>query len=191
MYVFVGGTPAAGKSFTVKKFIRNTGLDIYHSSTDDLREGMKKDPDLEKWANLFWNMNEMDYWKNSSFEENSELLIKQSEAFFPVILKHVSEIKLRHKNAIFEGVNLLPHLVKKHFDFPGFFLTSENFDKILQRIKESPRWGETEELQKLEAKYFIEYDARFIKEEADKYGYKVFNDSDQVEKKLKKIFGAI
>jgi len=49
--------------------------------------------------------------------------------------------------------------------------------------------GETLEKQKLETKFFIEWEAKFIREEATKYNYPVFNNNEEALKELNKIFG--
>ena len=67
------------------------------------------------------------------------------------IIKKVKEVKNSSEHAIFEAVNLLPHLVHKDFDFPGFFLVEENIETLLKRLNSNPKWGETPEKQKLEA----------------------------------------
>lgn len=188
MYVFIGGTPAAGKSYMAKKFAEDSGLDITVVSIDDLREEWGKDPHLAKWVNIFSDKDENEYWKTADFEQHSQLLIQQSEAFFPKILEKVEQVKSQEENALFEGVNLLPHLVYKHFGIPGFFLVNQNFNTVLTRLETAPRWGRSRDLQAMEARYFIEYDARFIREQSEKYGFKTFSDSSKAEAELRRLF---
>lgn len=187
MYVFVGGTPAAGKSFTVKEFIKNSGLNIECVSLDDLREEFTKDPQRQ-WVDFFWNKNEEDYWQNTSYRKHSDNLSKQSEAFWPTVKEKIARVQNERKHAIFEGVNLLPHLVKEYTNIPTLFLIQRDSKIVLERIKKEPRWGEELHLQELEAKYFVEYDAKFIKEEAEKYGLTVFNDPQKLTEELKRLF---
>jgi len=96
----------------------------------------------------------------------------------------VKEVMQSHKSAIFEGVNILPHLAKKDFSFPGVFLLGESFNEIFERNKQDPRWGKTEKLQELEARLFFNCDRTKYKEEAEKYGYKTFTNSEAAEKEL-------
>ena len=187
MNAFIGGTPAAGKSYVAKKFVKESGINVLVVSTDDFRVEMAKNPDLEKWVNLFWKLDEQNYWETTSYEKDSQLLMEQSEAFFPTILEKLEGLKKQNENLIIEGVNLLPHLVGK-LGLPGFFLISEDYEAIFERLKSDPRWGQTDELQTLEAKFFIEYDARFIKEQAAKYDYKVFDNYIDALAELKRLF---
>ena len=76
------------------------------------------------------------------------------------------------KSAIFEGVNILPHLAHCDLNFKGIILLGESFEVILERNKKDPRWGQTEELQK---------------KEAEKYGFKTFSDPMLAEKELLEI----
>lgn len=75
---------------------------------------------------------------------------------------------------MFEGLNLLPHLM--HKDLPslkGIVLLGPSFEKILERNKQSPRWGNTEELQHMEAEAFFYGERPRYLEEGEKYGYKI------------------
>lgn len=182
MYIFIGGTPASGKTYLARKLAEKTGA--FHFDLDTLRKKMAKDPKLEYWVNFFWNQDEEKYLKETSCEEHWQNLVKQSETFWPVILSSVKEVMQSHKSAIFEGVNILPHLAKKDFDFPGIFLLGESFNQIFERNKQNPRWGKTEELQGQEAALFFNCDRPKYQEEAAKYGYKVFADSETAENEL-------
>jgi len=188
MNVFIGGTPTSGKSFLALQFAHNSKLDIGVLNIDDFREVFAEDDKLKKWVEIYDKKDEKEFWKTVSYREEAKILIKQSEAFFPKILELFKAAISQHDHVIIEGVSILPHLAKKHFDFPGFFLINDHYALILQRLKEHPRWGKTEELQRLEAKCFVKLDVRLIKEEAEKYGYKVFNNPDDAEKELGNIF---
>lgn len=188
MYVFVGGTPAAGKSYTVKDFIRNSGIDIAYISIDDLRDQFKDDPALKYWVDFFWEKDEQEYWQNSSYEEDIQNLIQQSEAFWPKVKEKINSVIATEKNAILEGVNLLPHLVKEYPQVPALFIYSDDEQTLLERIKQDPRWGSEDHLQRMEARFFIEYDARFIKTEAPKHGYWITDSSVELTQKLQELF---
>mgnify|MGYP001570963722 FL=1 len=189
MYTFIGGTQVAGKSYSSKKFVENSGLNITLIKTDALRLEMINDPKLRKWINVFWDRDEHEFWQNTNYEDYVQLLVGQSEAFFPIIMKTVNKIMAERKHAIFEGVNLLPHLVNKHISFPALFLVCDDRELIFSRLKEHPRWGGTEQFQRTEAEYIVKYDTRFIREEAIKFGYKVFNNPSFIEQELGNIFG--
>lgn len=188
MYVFIGGTSAAGKTYTAKEFVKKSGLPIHIVSIDDLRKDFAKDPKLKYWVDILWNQNEEEYWKTITYEKDIQNLIDQSQAFWPSILEILENTKKKYKHAIFEAINIQPHLAKKDFDFPGFFLVNEDYQTLLERFKKDPRWGKSEDLQRIEVEFLLKHDVPFIKKEAKKYGYKVFNNSEDAIKELRKIF---
>lgn len=181
-YVFIGGIPASGKSYLAEKIADK--IDAIHIDIDDLRETMGKNPKLEPWVNFFFNQNEREYWENTSCKKHWENLKNQSEAFWPVILKKIKEVQDSGKSAIFEGVNILPHLASRDLNFEGIFLLGESLEIIFERNKKNPRWGKTPKLQKIEAEKFYECERLMYKEEAEKYDFKTFKDSREAEKEI-------
>jgi len=184
-YVFIGGIPASGKSFLAKKVATQSGA--LHFEVDDWREEMKSDPKLELWVNFFWNKSEEEYWRTTNCDEQWKNLKRQSEAFWPGILKRIREVQKLGKSAIFEGVNILPHLAHRDLEFQGIFLLGESLEAILERNKKDPRWGQTEELQKKEAEAFYNCEGPKYKADAEKYGFRIFIDSTEAEKELLKL----
>ena len=184
-YVFIGGIPASGKSFLAKRIADKTHT--FHLDIDTLRSEMAKDPMREPWVSFYWNLDEKKYLTETSCEKKWSNLVKQSEAFWAFILNKIEEIKETHPSAIFEAVNILPHLAEKDLDFPGIFLLGESFEQIFERIKISPRWGKTEELQKLEAETFFNCERENYKKEAGEYGFKTFTNSKDAEQELLKL----
>lgn len=182
MYIFIGGIPASGKSYLAKKVAEKTGA--FHFDLDTLRKEMAKDPKLKYWVNFFFNQNEERYLKETSCEDHWENLVKQSEAFWPTIMKKVNEVKRNYPSAIFENVNILPHLAKRDFNFPGIFLLGRNKQSLLLRNKQNPRWGQDEELQRKETELFFKRDRPKYKEEAEKYGYKTFGNFSKAEQEV-------
>ena len=136
---------------------------------------------------FFLNQDEDDYWKNTNCEQQWENLKNQSEAFWPTILKKITEVQKSRKPAIFEGVNILSHLAAKDIQFPGIILLGSSLDDIFERNKKEPRWGKTEELQMMEAEGFYNCERPRYKAEAEKYGYATFYDVKEAEEKLLKI----
>ena len=57
-------------------------------------------------------------------------------------------------------------------------MIGKSYEEILERNIKSPRWGNTHELQALEAKTFFEIERPHYKAEAEKYGYEVFENYD-------------
>lgn len=184
-YVFIGGIPASGKSYLAEKISSRTKA--VHVDLDSLREEMVKDPKLKYWVNFYWNQNEEEYLRNTSCAEKWKNLIKQSEAFWPAIIKRISEVKRKYPSAIFESVNIVPHLASRDFDFPGVYLLGESFKQIFDRNKKSPRWGKTDHLQKLEAETFYYCERPNLKKEAKRYGFKTFTDPQEAEIELLKL----
>ena len=185
-YAFISGIPASGKSYLAAKVAKE--VDALHIEIDDLREEMRNDMELRKWVDFFWNQDEIEYWKNTGCNQQWENLKKQSEAFFPAILKRVREVQESGKPAIFEGVNILPHLAAGILQFSGIVLIGDSFEDIFERNKKEPRWGKTEELQRKEAEAFYNCERPKYTVEAEKYGYQAFSDIREAEKKLLGIF---
>lgn len=181
-YVFISGIPASGKSFLAEKIAQKIGA--FHLDTDTLREEMVKDPAIEPWINFYWKLDEKKYLTETPCYEQWQNLVKQSEAFWPTILEKIKKIKKTHQSAIFESVNILPHLAKRDLDFPGIVLLGESVEQIFERNKKNPRWGKTEELQRLEAEIFFNCERGNYKKEAEKYGFKTFTDSIEAEEEL-------
>ncbi len=183
--VFVSGIPASGKSFLANKIAKEFGIRCV--KLDLLRKEMWQDSALREWVDFFKNKDETKYWKSFSCEEHWGNLKKQSEALWRSIIKKVEEIKQSNEGAIFETVNILPHLAKRDLDFPGIYLLGESVETIFARNQQSPRWGTTEELQRKEAEVFYVCEGPMYKKEAEKYGYKIFTDSKEAEKELRNL----
>ena len=185
-YTFISGIPASGKSYLAAKVAKAVG--VLHVEIDDLREEMRDDMELRKWVDFFWDQDEVEYWKNTSCDQQWENLKNQSEAFWPAILKRIRKVQESENPAIFEGVNILPHLVATDLQFSGIILAGNSLKDIFERNKKEPRWGKTEELQRKEAEAFYNCEQPMYIAEAEKYGYHVFSDIKEAEKKLLEIF---
>ncbi len=135
-YAFVSGIPASGKSYLVRRVAGATGA--LHIEVDDWREKFRKDK-LVAWVDFFWNKDEAEYWKNTDCEKHWKSIVKQSEALWPEIVSKIRGVIKLGKPAIFEGVNILPHLAYRDLDFNGIVLLGESFDTILERNKQDPR----------------------------------------------------
>lgn len=184
-YTFISGIPASGKSYLAAKVAKTVGA--LHVEIDELRKEMNNDPELKKWVMFFWNQDEVEYWKNTNCDQQWENLKNQSEAFWPTILEKIREMQKSGKSVIFEGVNILPHLAVTNLEFSGVVLLGSSLDDIFERNKKEPRWGKTEELQRMEAEGFWNCERPRYKAEAEKYGYPVFSDVKEAEEKLMEI----
>lgn len=182
--VFIGGIPASGKSFLAKKLSSEYGISLI--STDLLRENLVKDPKTKYWVNFYWNLDEKEYYTTTSCEEQWGNLVHQSEAFWPEILRTVGELS-KNGSLVVEGVNVLPHLAAKDFNFSGVYLLGESQETILSRIKKDPRWGKTDKLQQLEAHNFFNCERDWYKKEAEKHGYLSFDNPDEAYKVVAKM----
>lgn len=187
-YAFISGIPAAGKSYLATKIAKEAGIQYF--SIDKWRRELKSDPELKKWVDFFWDKDEKEYWRITSCEQHWNNLKKQSEAFWPAILEKIKKVQESGEGAIFEGVNILPHLAHKDLDFQGVFLFGESIETILERNKQKPRWGRIEELQVKEAEVFWNCERPRYKEEAEKYGFETFTDSVLAENKLLELLRA-
>ena len=181
-YAFITGIPAAGKSYLAKTVTQKTNS--LHIDIDKLRVEMAKNPNLEPWVNFFSNKDEKEYWEMTTPQEHWENLKKQSEAFWPTILEKIHEVEKTGNSAIFEGVNILPHLAHQDLDFSGVVLLGESERSLFEIFKSNPRWGKTMELQEKEAEWFFVHEGKIYKSEARKYGYKTFHDSIKAEEEL-------
>lgn len=184
-YAFIGGIPASGKSYLARAIASET--DAYYFGTDSLRREMSKDPQLSYWTDYYRNLDEEVFHKSISCEGKWEALCRQSEAFWPTIMENIYKIMPKYSVAIFEGVNLLPHLASKDLNFPGVFLLGESVEQIFARNKERPRWGKTEVLQRLEAENFFHCEGMMYKQEAERYGYRTFRDANEAKSEVLKL----
>ncbi len=175
--LFITGIPTAGKSYLGKKLAAEVGGVCV--SVDDIREDLVKDGRYKKWINFYLDQDEYTYYTNTSYGEQWQNLVEQSEGLWPAILAKIEEYNSEEKPVIFEGVNILPHLAHADLGIPGIVLLGESLEQILERNNKDPRWGKTEELQKLEADSFFNCERPRYKEDAEKYGYKVFNTPDE------------
>lgn len=175
--IFITGIPTAGKFYLAKKLAEKVGGVCV--SIDDFREDLsKKDERYKKWVNFYLDQDEYTYYTTTNYNEQWNNLVKQSEGFWQGVLEKIHQYDMERKPIIFEGVNILPHLAHKDLNMPGIILIGRSFEETLERNRKDPRWGNTEELQKLEADAFFCGERPRYKEEAEKYGYKVFETPD-------------
>lgn len=174
--LFITGIPTSGKSYLAKILAEKVGgIAVI---LDDFREELSSDDQYKKWTNFYLDQDEKTYLSMTSSEKQWENLVAQSEGLWPAFLKEISKFKDESKPVIFECVNMLPHLVKRDLGFDGVVLIGSSFEETLERNKKDPRWGNTSELQELEANTFFNIERPYYKEEALKYGYPTFERAD-------------
>jgi hypothetical protein len=174
--LFITGIPASGKSYLANKLAETVGGLVV--SFDDVRESLADDDRYGKWVNFYWNQDEKTYLTNTSTEEQWGNLVAQSEGLWPVFIEKIKIFSEESRPVIFECVNILPHLAKKDLEFPGVVLLGKSYEEILKRNIQNPRWGNTKELQEMESKTFFDIERPRYREEAEKYGYPVFETAD-------------
>jgi 2-phosphoglycerate kinase len=175
--LFITGIPTAGKSYLAKKLADEVGGICV--SVDNLRVELEKDEKYKKWVNYYLDQDEEIYYKTTTSEERLENLMKQSNGLWSGILNEIEKYAQENKPVIFEGVNILPCLANIDLDFAGIVLLGTSFEETLKRNMAEPRWGETVELQKLEADEFFFTQRPYYKSEAEKFGYPVFETPDE------------
>lgn len=178
--IFITGIPTVGKSTLAKKLAAEFGMEIF--CTDVAHKEWRDDPELVAWLDFFRNQNETLYWQNTSADQDWKNLVQQSHALWPRIKAPIERALVSKTPTIFEGVNLLPSLVKKDFpQIPGIVLINTNPDTFFARNRQHPRWGRTETLQRQEANAFaLEQSPRYAKE-GQAAGYWIFEESDEGE----------
>ncbi|TSC71514.1 MAG: Uncharacterized protein G01um101448_1152 [Parcubacteria group bacterium Gr01-1014_48] len=181
-HTFISGIPTSGKSFLAAKIAREHH--VFHVDMDELRVKMAKDSELKKWVEFFADQDEEQYWKSTNCEQDWQNLVRQSEAFWPTFLKKISDVIAEGKPAVFESVNILPHLAKRDLSFPGIYLLGESFGVTFQRNKEDSRWGKTKALQQKEAEMFFYCEGEMYHKEAERCGYKTFRDITLAEREV-------
>jgi hypothetical protein len=193
--IFITGIPTAGKSYLAKKLLRTIGgtyLEI-----DNLRMELARDPRYRQWINFYVDQDELSYYRDNDYEAQWQNLVRQSEQIWPALLASIrryenSDIPLKSRIAtlarnplnraspiIFEGVNLLPHLTAKDLSFPGFVIAGKSYEDTISRNMRQPRWGKTEELQRMEANAFWYGERPHYIAEAERYGYRIFETADE------------
>ena len=175
--LFITGIPTSGKSYLACKLAAAVGGTAV--ILDDFRESLAKDERYSKWVSFYLNQDELAYYTNTKPDDQWRSLVAQSDALWPAMKKKIAEYAYDPKPVIFECVNLLPHLTKRELDFPGVVLIGSSFEEVRKRNNQEPRWGDTKELQKLEAESFFNVERPRYKAEAEKYGYPVFETADE------------
>ncbi len=183
--VFITGIPTSGKSHLARKAAKKVGG--IHIEIDKICGELGKDKKYKKWHRFYIEKDEKKYFESTPCEEQWNNLVRQSEGLGPGILEKIKPYENETRPIIFEGVNILPHLAKQDLNFSGVVIIGKSFEDIFERNKKAPRWGNTEELQRMEAEAFFNCEHPYYKTEGLKYGFKVFETSDKAEAEVLKI----
>ncbi len=174
--LFITGIPTGGKSYLAKKLAAEVGGKAV--LLDDFRESLVKDSRYEAFVNFYLNQDEKEYLTKTPPEKQWRDLVAQSEGLWPAFLEKIEQYKDETRPVIFECVNILPHLASHYTDFSTVCLIGSSLEETLTRNIKDPRWGNTRELQELEAKHFFEIERPYYKSETERYGYPVFESAD-------------
>ncbi len=174
--LFITGIPTSGKSYLTNLLAEKVnGIAVM---LDDFREELSSNEQYRKWTNFYIDQDELTYLSTTSPERQWNNLIAQSEGLWPAFLSEIYKYRDDSRPVIFESVNMLPYLVKRDLDFDGVVLIGSSLAETLERNIKDPRWGNTSELQELEARTFFEIERPHYREEALKYGYPTFDRAD-------------
>ena len=175
--LFITGIPTAGKSYLAKRLAEEVGGVAV--CLDDFREGLVEDEKYRKWVNFYLDQDEKSYLTESSPDVQWNNLVRQSEALWPVFIEKMFSYAEEQRPVIFECVNILPHLARRDLDFPGIVLLGSSYEEVLKRNVEDPRWGNTRDLQELEAKTFWEIERPRYKTEAERCRYPTYRSPEE------------
>lgn len=181
--VFITGISTAGKTTLAKKLAEQFEMD--HVEIDHLRDDLRQDPVYGRFANFYSNQDEAEYYKRTNPNERWEDLITQSKGLWPAIEGKIKDILETGKPTIFQGVNLLPELMRS-IPIKGIVLIGPSEEEIFARLQASPRWGDTEALQRLEAAETFDQASRYGAE-GKTYDYPVCENPEVAEAELVRI----
>ena len=175
--LFITGIPTSGKSYLAEKLAKEvSGIAVL---LDNYKKDFAKEEKYRKWTDFLFDKNEYEYLTKTTPEKLWKNLVVQSEGLWPAFSQEIEKYKDEEKPVVFECANILPHIAKKYLDFQGIVLIGKSHEKVLERNKQAPRWGNTPELQELEARWFFEVERPHYKTQAKKYNYPVFESADE------------
>lgn len=175
--LFITGIPTSGKTRLARQLAKRTGGIAIHF--DEMRRELAQSKEHVRWVNFYLDQDEKKYLIETAPEKQWENLVAQSENFWPVLREKIDGFADERRAVIFECVNLLPSLASKDFNFPGIVLLGSSFEKTFERNKRNPRWGGTENLQRLEAETFFTVERPRYKEDGDRHGWRTFTSIEE------------
>lgn len=185
MHLFIGGPPTSGKSYLAEKISQEMGT--LHICTDKLRKKITfNDESFFVWKEFFISK-PSEYWDLVTGEEYVKDCRLQTEAFWPKLVEEIKQLQLEHVAVIFEGVDMLPDLVRRDLDLEGIYLVCKSEGESYLRNKE--RWGESDKLLQRESVLYATDEAMEIRRLAGEFGYKVFSNSQEAEAELLSLLG--
>ena len=169
--IFITGLPTTGKSYLAGRIADVTGGIIL--KLDDLKITLSKDPRYEAFVNFYFNKDEKEYYTTGTPETFVKDLLWQSRGLWPAFCEAIQKTLATagDRLVIVESVNLLPELVRADFgtEVHCLVLLGESKEKILERLALDPRWGNTPDLQELEAENFWNTESPFYASQAEQF----------------------
>lgn len=196
--VLIGGAPTSGKSYLARKM--SESLKLPWISTDVVREWMRKISDLTKYPELSRFTYEEGAAERYLTTHSPEKIVEEQNIESVDVWKGVGaliEADYVWTNFIVEGVAVLPKLVSEA-KFEGteikpIFLIEENEERIRDIVYKRGLWDDAnkypDSVKDIEIKWASLFN-KWIKSEADKYGYRrviIDNENNYVEKVIQEI----
>lgn len=176
--ILIGGAPTAGKS-TMAGLIAKK-LNIPWISTDQIREIMRVTARREDMPKLFTpeGYTAEKFLTEFSAEEIVRMEMEQGEAAWIGIKKIIEDDYTWKDGFVVEGVNILPHLVKKDFgddkNVKAVFLVDEDADRTRHVVFTRGLWDDantySDDVKEKEVEWSLLFSHK-IKSEAETHGY--------------------
>ncbi|WP_395015988.1 hypothetical protein [Dongia sp.] len=193
----IGGAPAVGKSTVAAALAAHLGLPWI--STDQIRDIMRTVADRRTHPKLF---NPEGYGAEALFDAFSAeqlvaIEVDQGEAAWTGIRALIERDYTWPQGFVVEGVNLLPHLIRRDFgggsDVLGIFVTDAEPARIRDVIFSRGIWDDAgrypDSAKEKEFAWVLQYDA-WLKAQAGIHGFPVVA-LDKDGKDLNRILGAL
>ncbi|GAB2176265.1 hypothetical protein [Dongia sp. agr-C8] len=195
--VLIGGAPAVGKSTAAAALAAHLGLPWI--STDQIRDIMRTVADRGTHPKLF---NPEGYDAETLFDAFSaeqlvEIEVGQGEAAWTGIRALIERDYTWPQGFVVEGVNLLPHLIRRDLgaasDIRGVFVTDADPKRIRDVIFTRGIWDAAgrypDSVKEKEFAWVLRYDA-WLKDQAGAHGFPVVA-LDKDDQDLGRILGAL
>ena len=197
MIYLIGGSPRGGKSILSRKLSKK--LNIPYISSDTVKLVLrpyfkgKKKYEMFPFDKIWHSLKLDDYFLQYSGQQMINIDIREGKTIWPAMKNLIQHYLDRKIDYIYEGVHLLPSLVKEfrgNNDVKTVFLTKQDEEKIYQGMfknKGNRDWimdnTKNKDTIRLAAKSLSIYGNYFLRE-ARKYNFKCINTEDNFSKKL-------
>ena len=189
--ILIGGAPTVGKSFIARKISEE--LRLPWVSTDGIREMMRKVVRREDFPELFHfydkEINAKEYLTTHTPGQIVASQNKESVGVWKGV-KAIIDTDYVWKNYIVEGVAVVPKLVGKidpsKHDIKPIFLIDENEERIREVVYTRGVWDSAhtypDDVKEVEVQWVVLFN-KYIKKEAGKYGYRVYQIDNRINKR--------